>query len=75
MFFTTLQERLKFLKDSMPGLMDKDCSATFKFLPPCWNALLRSKTAHVDGYRFLIFIGMFDKTDIQCSSEVGHEFT
>ena len=50
MFFTTLQESLKFHKDSMHGLMDKDCSATFKFLPPCWNELLRSKKAHlVDG--------------------------
>ena len=33
MFFTTLQESLNLHKDSMPGLMDKDCSATFKFLP------------------------------------------
>ena len=47
-FFTTLQESLRLHKDSMPGLMDKDCSATFKFLPPCWNELLRSKRAHLD---------------------------
>ena len=50
MFFTTLQESLKLHKDNMPGLMDKDCSATLKFLPPCCNELLRSKTAHLDGY-------------------------
>ena len=47
-FFTTLQESLRLHKDSVPGLMDKDCSATFKFLPPCWNELLHSKTAHLD---------------------------
>ena len=46
--FTTLQGSLRLHKDSMPGLMDKDRSATFKFLPPCWNELLRSKTAHLD---------------------------
>ena len=48
MFFITLQESLKLLKDSIPGLIYKDCSATFKFLPPCWNELLLSKTAHLD---------------------------
>ena len=47
-FLPLLQESLRLHKDSMPGLMDKDCSATFKFLPPCWNELLRSKTAHLD---------------------------
>ena len=48
--FITLQERLKFHKDSMPGLMDKHCLATtFKCLPPCLKELLRSKTAHLDG--------------------------
>ena len=26
---------LKLREDSIPGLMDNDCSATFKFLPPC----------------------------------------
>ena len=40
--FTTFQGSLKLHKDSIPGLMNKDCSATFKFLPPCWNELLRS---------------------------------
>ena len=30
---------LKLHKDSIPVLMDKDCSATFKFLPPCGNEL------------------------------------
>ena len=48
MFFTTLQESLKLQKDSMLGLMDKDCSATFKFVPPFWSELLRSKTAHLE---------------------------
>ena len=49
MFFTTLQESLKLHKDSVPGIMDKDCSATFRFLPPCLNEFLRCKTAHLDG--------------------------
>ena len=44
-----LQERLRLQKDSMPGLMDKDWSATFKFLLPYHNELLRLKTAHLDG--------------------------
>ena len=51
-FFTTLQESLKLHKDSMPGLMDKNCPTTLKFLPPCWNELLRSKTAHLDEVSF-----------------------
>ena len=48
MFFTTLQESLRIQKDSKLGIMDKDWSTTFKFLPPCRNELLRSKTAHLD---------------------------
>ena len=48
MFFTTLQESLKLHKDSIPWIMDKDCSATFNFLPLWLNELLRSKTAHFD---------------------------
>ena len=47
--FTTLQESLRIQKDSILGIMDKDRSTTFKFVPPCQNELLRSKTAHVDG--------------------------
>ena len=30
-------------------VLDKDWSTTFKFVPPCRNELLRSKTAHLDG--------------------------
>ena len=33
----------------LPGLIDKDCSATFKFLLPGWNELLHSNMAHFDG--------------------------
>ena len=47
--FTTLQESLRILKDSILGIMDKDRSTTFKFVTPCQNELLRSKTAHLDG--------------------------
>ena len=47
--FTTLQESLRIGKDSILGIMDKDWSTTFKFVPPCRNELLRSKTAHIDG--------------------------
>ena len=42
-FFTTLQESLRIQKDSTLGVMDKDWSTTFKFVPPCRNELLRSK--------------------------------
>ena len=45
MFFTTLQESLSIQKDSILGILDKDWSTTFKFVPPCRNELLRSKTA------------------------------
>ena len=48
-FFTTLQESLRIQKDSILGIMDKDWSTTFKFLTPCRNELLCSKTAHLDG--------------------------
>ena len=47
MFFTTLQESLSIQKDSILGILDKDWSTTFKFVPPCRNELLRSKTAHL----------------------------
>ena len=47
--FTTLQESLRIQKDSILGIMDKDWSTTFKFVPPCRNELLRSKMAHLDG--------------------------
>ena len=47
--FTTLQESLSIQKDSILGILDKDLSTTFKFVPPCRNELLRSKTAHLDG--------------------------
>ena len=47
--FTTLQESLRIQKDSILGIMDKDWSTTFKFVPPCRNELLRSKTANLDG--------------------------
>ena len=43
--FTTLQESLRIQKDSILGIMDKDWSTTFKFVPPCRNELLCSKTA------------------------------
>ena len=36
-------------KDSILGILDKDWSTTFKFVPPCRNELLRSITAHLDG--------------------------
>ena len=49
MFFATLQESVSIQKDSILGILDKDWSTTFKFVPPCWNELLRSKTAHLDG--------------------------
>ena len=49
MFFTTLQESLRIQKDSILGILDKDWFTTFKFVPPCRNELLRSKTAHLDG--------------------------
>ena len=48
-FFTTLQESLSIQKDSILEILDKDWSTTFKFVPPCRNELLRSKTAHLDG--------------------------
>ena len=47
--FTTLQESLRIQKDSLLGIMDKDWSTTFKFVPRCRNELLRWKTAHLDG--------------------------
>ena len=46
---TTLQESLRIQEDSILGIMDKDWSTTFKFVPPCRNELLRSKTTHLDG--------------------------
>ena len=49
MFFTTLQESLRIQKVSVLGIMDKDWSTTFKFVPHWQNELLRSKTAHFDG--------------------------
>ena len=49
MFFTTLQESLSIQKDSILGILDKDWSTTFKFVPPCRNELLRLKTAHLAG--------------------------
>ena len=49
-FFTTLQESLRIQKDSILGVMDKDWSTTFKFMPPCRNELLRSKTTHLDDW-------------------------
>ena len=49
MFFTTLQESLRIQKDIKLGILDKDWSTTFKFVPPCRNELLPSKTAHLDG--------------------------
>ena len=49
MFFTTLQESLSIQKDSILGILDKDWSTTFKFVPLCRNELLRSKTAPLDG--------------------------
>ena len=48
-FFTTLQESLRNQKDSILGITDQDWSTTFKFVAPCRNELLRSKTAHLDG--------------------------
>ena len=47
--FTTLQESLRIQKDSILGIIDKDWSTTFRFVPPCRNKLLCSKTAHLDG--------------------------
>ena len=47
--FSNLQESLRIQKDSILGIMDKDWSTTFKFVPRCRNELLRSKTAHLDG--------------------------
>ena len=47
--FSNLQESLRIQKDSIIGIMDKDWSTTFKFVPRCRNELLRSKTAHLDG--------------------------
>ena len=47
--FTNLQESLRIQKDSILGIMDKDWSPTFKFVPCCRNELLRLKTAHLDG--------------------------
>ena len=49
MFFTILQESLRIQKDSRLGIMEKDRSTTFKFVPPCRNERLRSKMAHLDG--------------------------
>ena len=49
-FFTTLQESLRIQKESILGIMGKDWSTTFKFLLPCRNELLCSKTAHLDRY-------------------------
>ena len=49
MFFTTLQESLSIQKDSVLEILDKDWSTTFKFVSPCRNELLCSKTAHLDG--------------------------
>ena len=47
--FSNLQESLRIKKDSILGIMDKDWSTTFIFVPRCRNELLRSKTAHLDG--------------------------
>ena len=47
--FSNLQESLRIQKDSILGIMDKDWSTTFKFVPRCRNELLRLKTAHPDG--------------------------
>ena len=47
--FSNLQESLRIQKDSILGIMDKDRSTTFKFVPRCRNELLRSKSAHLDG--------------------------
>ena len=47
--FSNLEESLRIQKDSILGIMDKDWSTTFKFVPRCRNELLRSKTAHLDG--------------------------
>ena len=41
MFFTTLQESLRIQKDSILGILDKDMSTAFKFVPPYRNELLR----------------------------------
>ena len=46
---SNLQESLRIQKDSILGILDKDWSTTFKFVPRCRNELLRSKTAHLDG--------------------------
>ena len=46
--FSNLQESLRIQKDSKLGIMDKDWSTTFKFVPHCRNELLRLKTAHLD---------------------------
>ena len=48
-FFTTLHESLRIQEDSILGVMDKDLSTIFKFVPPCRIELLRSKTAHLNG--------------------------
>ena len=46
--FYHFTESLSIQKDSILGILDKDLSTTFKFVPPCGNELLRSKTAHLD---------------------------
>ena len=42
-FFTSLQESLRIQKDSILGIMDKDWSTTFKFVPPCRYELYARK--------------------------------
>ena len=34
---TTIQESLRIEKDTILGIIDKDWSTTFKFVPPCQN--------------------------------------
>ena len=41
--FTTLQESLRILKDSILGIMDNDWSTILKFLPPYRNELFTLK--------------------------------
>ena len=35
MFYTTSQESLRIQKDRKLGIMDKDWSTAFRFVPPC----------------------------------------
>ena len=47
--FYHFTRKFEYSEGHILGILDKDWSTTFKFVPPCRNELLRSKTAHLEG--------------------------